>query len=213
MKYFRYILYLYVFIYVSSANAGSHEDFFSAIRLDNAAFLRSVLAQGFDPNTVDSDGQYGLIKALRESSPGVAAVLIAQPTTQIDVRNAQDESPLMLAALRGYRDLCDALIARGAAINKPGWTPLHYAATSGDEAIVALLLQHGAAIDAEAPNGNTPLMMGAKYGSSAVVQRLLDAGADVQRRSKAGLNALDFALQGEHPDAIRMLRAVLKPTQ
>ena len=44
-------------------------------------------------------------------------------------RSARDESPLMLAALHGLLAECQTLIQLGADVNKPGWTPLHYAAT------------------------------------------------------------------------------------
>lgn len=210
MKYFRYVVYLYVFIGYSLSVAGSYDDFFSAIKLDNPSSLIRLLAQGFDPNTVNPDGQYGLIIALRESSPKVAMVLIDHPATKVDVRNVVNESPLMLAALRGYLDLCVKLVARGAEINKSGWTPLHYAATGGNSEIVALLLKHGATVDAIAPNGSTPLMMAAMFGSTEAVRQLLDAGADPDLKNAGGQTALDYALSGSRPDAIAMLRKVMQ---
>ncbi|MBC7918908.1 MAG: ankyrin repeat domain-containing protein [Rhodoferax sp.] len=208
MKYFRYFVYLYVFIGYSFSNAGSYDDFFFAIRLDNPTLLSPLLAKGFDPNTVNPDGQYGLIVALRESSPKVAKVLAEHPATKVDVRNAVDESPLMLAALRGYLELCVTLVSRGAAINKSGWTPLHYAATGGNADIVAMLLKHNAGIDAVAPNGATPLMMGAMFGSTDVVKQLLDAGADPSLKNAGGQTALDYAINASRPDAIALLRKV-----
>jgi hypothetical protein len=208
MKYFRYIVYLYVFIGYSLSSAGSYDDFFIAIKQDSPSSINRLLAQGFDPNTVYSDGQYGLIMALRESSPKVAKVLGEHPATKVDVRNAVDESPLMLAALRGYLDLCATLISRGAEINKAGWTPLHYAATGGNAEIVSLLLKHSANINAVAPNGSTPLMMGAMFGSSEVVKQLLDAGADTDLKNAGGQTAMDYAINGSRPDAIAMLRKV-----
>lgn len=206
MKHFRYFLYLYVLIGYSFSNAGSYDDFFIAIKQDNASSISRLLAQGFDVNTVNPDGQYGLIMALRESSAKVAKVLVEHPATKVDVRNAVDESPLMLAALRGYMDLCATLVSRGAEINKPGWTPLHYAATAGNPDIVALLLKHGAKINAIAPNGSTPLMMGAMFGSTEVVKQLLDAGADPDLKNAGGQTALDYATNGGRPDAIALLR-------
>ena len=206
MKYIRYFFYLYVFIGYSLSNAGSYDDFFIAIKLDNPSSLSRLLAQGFDPNTVNADGQYGLIMALRESSPKVAKALMEHPATKIDVRNAANESPLMLAALRGYPELCATLVSRGAEINKPGWTPLHYAATGGNPEIVALLLKNSATVNAIAPNGSTPLMMAAMYGSTEAVKQLLDAGADPDLKNSGGQTALDYAINGSRPDAISMLR-------
>ena len=51
----------------------------------------------------------------------------------------------------------------------------------------------------------TPLMMAARYGSVEAVQMLLRAGADPRRRNGLGMDALDFAVSGERPDAIELL--------
>jgi ankyrin repeat protein len=75
------------------------------------------------------------------------------------VLNSKDESALMLAALKDQQDLAEKLIKKGADVNKTGWAPLHYAATNGHLAIISLLLENSAYIDAESPNGTTPLMM------------------------------------------------------
>ena len=85
-----------------------------------------------------------------------------------------------------------ALIARGADVNKTGWAPLHYAASAGTPqhtAIIALLLENHAYIDATSPNGTTPLMMAAHYGSNDAVQLLLDEGADPTLKNQLGLSA------------------------
>ena len=205
MKYIRFLVYFYVFIGYSLSFAGSYDDFFTSMKQDNPSLTRRLLAQGFDPNTVNPDGQYGLLIALRESSPKVAKALIENPATRVEVRNAVDESPLMLAALRGYLDLCTMLIARGAEINKSGWTPLHYAATGGDAEIVATLLKHHASVDARAPNGSTPLMMAAMFGSTEAVKKLLDAGANPGLKNAGGQTALDYATNGSRPDAVALL--------
>ena len=213
MKYIRYFLYLYVFIGYSLSNAGSYDDFFLAAKLDQPYVVEKLLARGFDPNTLAADGQTGLLVALRDSSPKVAKLLIDHPQTKVEARSAQDESPLMLAAMRGYLDLCQALIARDADVNKPGWTPLHYAATGGHLQITQLLLDHSAYIDAAAPNGSTPLMMAAMFGTTEVVNLLLKSGADPTLKNAAGDTALDYAIRGGRPDAQDILGKLLKPTK
>jgi ankyrin repeat protein len=54
----------------------------------------------------------------------------------------KDESPLMMAALKGHTALARKLIARDADVNKPGWAPLHYAATGGHLEMMELLLEN-----------------------------------------------------------------------
>ena len=84
----------------------------------------ALSSRGFDPNTVDPKGLGGLYLALREPSPKAALALIEWPKTDVEIRTDKDESPLMMAALKGYLELARRLIERGADVNKTGWTPL-----------------------------------------------------------------------------------------
>lgn len=202
-------IYLIVFIGFSAANAGSYDDFFAALERDATPDVQALLARGFDPNSVNPKGEYALVAALRLNAFGVAQLLIAQTATQVDVRTAKDETPLMLAALKGQLAVCTQLIARDADVNKTGWTPLHYAASGGKTEVVNLLLQHYAYIDAESPNGTTPLMMAAGYGAADTVKALLAAGADPTLKNALGLTALDFARGKNKPDAIELLSAAM----
>jgi ankyrin repeat protein len=208
--YFKILLLCLVAIGFSGARAGSYEDFFQALVRDDASTVQSLLKRGFDANTPDPAGQHPLYLALRQPSPKVAQVLIEWPGTKVDQRNKADETPLMMAALKGQLAQAKALIARDADVNKPGWAPLHYAATGGHLELMALLLEHHAFIDAESPNGSTPLMMAAMYGSPQAVRLLLDAGADVAMKNQLGLTALDFARRANRPDAVEMILAKVR---
>ena len=207
---FKYLVYLIVIIVFSSANAGSYDDYFQAVRIDNAGAVKQLLARGFDPNSVDPKGQYGLIRAIQYGSLTVVATLVDHPSTNIEVRTAQDESPLMLAALRGNLALCEKLIARDADVNKTGWAPLHYAATGAHLEVMQLLLDHSAYIDAESPNGSTPLMMAAMYGNAKAVDLLLQAGADPRLKNSLGLSALDFASKAGRQDSAALINAAIR---
>ena len=168
-------------------------DFFRAVNTDNADGVARALAQGFDPNAIDEHGQPALILALQLESVKVAKVLMDAKGVQIDIRNHAGETPLMLAALKAEVDAATALIAHGAAVQKEGWSPLHYAATGGSAAIVKLLLSKGANLEARSPNGSTPLMMAARYGNEEAVDALLAAGADRTAKNDLGMDASAFA--------------------
>ena len=193
-----------------NSHAGSYDDFFRAIKLDDVKTVQSLLGRGFDPNTVDEYGRPALFAALKEPSAKAAEALIRSAQTKVDLRNDKDESPLMLAALRGERTLVELLIWRDADVNKTGWTPLHYAASGGHAAIVQLLLDHSAYIDAESPNGTTPLMMAAYYAPPLAVKLLLEEGADPTLRNQAKASALDMALANDRKQSAYYLRAFIE---
>ena len=195
IKYIRIVSYVAVYIYISSAFAGSYEDFFSAVRRDDDVAIAALFKRGFDPNTRGPEGQSGLMLAMQVQSLRAAKSLLDHPAIEIDAVNAHGESALMFAALRGEMAWMEKLIERGARINLPGWSPLHYSATGHDPRIVALLLDRGADINADSPNRTTPLMMAARYGSEESVTLLLARGADPKRRNEHGLGAVDFARQ------------------
>ena len=159
--------------------------------------MNQLLERGFDPNAADEKGQVGLYLALREGSLQVAEALLKHPGLKVDAVNAADETPLMMAALRGNLEWTQRLLDRGAQLNRKGWTPLHYAASGPEPKVVSSLLDRGAEIEARSPNGTTPLMMAARYGAYDAAERLLARGADPRARNDLGLGAADFARQGD----------------
>lgn len=206
----KFVFYLVLALALSVARAGSYDDWFTAIKRDDAAAVRDLLRRGFDANTIDPSGRQGLFMALQDGSLKVAEVLVAWPRTQVEWRSTRDESPLMIAALKGHMDLVRKLVARDADVNKTGWTPLHYAATGAHLEIMQFLLDENAYIDAESPNKTTPLMMAAHYGSPAAVKLLLEAGADPTLRNELGLSAVDFAQRGNRRDAADLIAAAIR---
>ncbi len=172
----------------------SYREWFDAIRLDDPRRLNGLLARGFDPNTVEPERfDTGLILAVRQKSPKVFNLLLQHPEVNLDARSQNGDTALMIAAFQSDTASAIALIAKGAEINRPGWTALHYAAASGSLAIIRHLLDESAFIDAESPNKTTPLMMAARGGHDEAVSLLLAEGADVLLTNEAGLTAADFA--------------------
>lgn len=191
------IIYLIVAACFSSAQAGSYEDFFSAVDRDDPATIRALVQRGFDANSRNPQGQTGLFLALQGGSLRAAEALLADSSLDVNALNEAGESPLMIAALKGRLDWTQRLLDKGAQLDKSGWTPLHYAATGPEPAVVKLLLDRGAKIDAGSPNRSTPLMMAAQYGSPDSVELLLARGADPKAKNDQGLTAADFARLAE----------------
>jgi len=212
-KYIRHVLYLIVLYGFSIAHAGSYEDFFAAVRSDDAGSVSALIARGFDANVRDPDGQHALHLAMRSKSMKAAGALLGWNKINVEPRNKADESPLMLAALDGEKDLARRLVALGADVNKPGWAPLHYASTRGHLDIMTFLLDQNAYIDAASPNGTTPLMMAAFYGTPSAVKLLLEAGADPLLKNAQGLSAIDFAQRNNRADSAEIIAAFVRARQ
>jgi hypothetical protein len=90
---------------------------------------------------------------------------------------------------------------------RSGYTPLHYAARSGHEECVTLLLQSGASVHARtSAGGATPLMRAAFAGHAQICQMLLRAGAAVNAQDADGDTALHKAAQQQHKELFRLLQ-------
>jgi ankyrin repeat protein len=176
-----------------SAKADSYVDFFRAVNVDNARTVAELLDKGFDPNTLNESGQVALYIAMREDSPKVAALLLASPKLNVDATNAAGETPLMMAALKGRLDWARSLLERGAKVQKPGWSPVHYAATGPSTELLALMLDRGADINARAPDMSTPLMMAVRFGPEDSVKLLVKRGAEKSYINERNVTAADLA--------------------
>lgn len=185
----------------SAATTDQLTGFFRAVQMDDAGTVRKLLANGtVGPNAIDPiGGESGLILALREGSSRVADVLMAQPSLQLELKAPNGNTALMMAAFKHNTPAVKALLAKGAIVNRPGWTALHYAAASGDDEITRILLDHFAYIDAEAPAKFTPLMIAAREGHESTVALLLDEGADASLKNSESLTAAQIAERADKP--------------
>jgi ankyrin repeat protein len=89
-----------------------------------------------------------------------------------------------------------------------GATLLMAAATGGQdsEAMVRMLLQRGAGVNLQVPNGGTALMGAAANGLTTIVQALLDAKADASLQTTDGRTALMYAERHKHAATAQLLR-------
>lgn len=207
---FKIFLYLYVFIGFSTSKAGAFDDFFKAIVFDQVPVVAKLIYRGMDANTPTEKGEPALVFAVRSGAPKTVAYLLKQPGIHMDATNTADETALMLAA--NLNDLASAnlLIEAGASVNRPNWTPLHYAASKGHIAMMHVLIDNDAYVDAESPNGTTPLMMAAYYASPNAVKLMLEEGADPTLKNQDGMTALDMAIAKDKALSAQYIRAFIE---
>lgn len=197
----------------SLAHAAPADDLTVAAEMDDRRAVLALLLKGVDPNLTDARGRTPLFTAVREQSLQALDGLLAAPQLNVNAVNASGETPLMIAALQGSLPAVQALVKRGAAVNREGWTPLHYACSGPDNGVAAFLIAQGAELNARSENGTTPLMMAARYGNGDLVPLLLKAGAEPRAANEQELTAADFAQRGGRDKLAAELRRVMAERQ
>jgi ankyrin repeat protein len=127
----------------------------------------------------------------------------------VNARDKLGETPLHVAAVRGYQETSSPLIANGADINarnEDGVTPLHASALAGHKETIALLITKGADVNARNADGLTPLHAAALAGHTETVELLITKGADVNAKNEDGLTPLNAASQKGYWAIVELLR-------
>ena len=189
----------------SPAAADMYEDYIFAVSNDRVSLVKELLAKGVDPNVVAPNGEPVLVIAARAGYSGTVDALLAAKAN-VNARSKVGDTAIMAAALSGHLDLVKKFRVRGAEIDGAGWTPLIYAATGGQDAVVTYLLAEGANINAVSPNGTSALMMAVREGKGSTVTLLLNRGANVNLRNQSGATALSWALRGNEQEMAAALR-------
>jgi Ankyrin repeats (many copies)/Ankyrin repeats (3 copies) len=117
--------------------------------------------------------------------------------------------PLYYAAMLGFRDLVDHLIAEHPEyVNGKGGrqvSPMHIAAEAGHADILSSLLEHGADLDGRDGFDQTPLLRASHKGKLEAGRCLLDRGADINARNGSRATPLFEAVYFGHVEFARML--------
>lgn len=176
--------------------------FFRAVQMDDASTVRKMVGTVVNANELNPlGGEPALVLAIREGSTAVVQDLLAHPGTDLERKAVNGNTALMMAAFKRDGDTVRALLDKGAKVNQPGWTALHYAAASGDAAIAQLLIERGAKLDALSPRPSgavTPLMMAAREGQDGIVRLLVAKGANAGLKNTEGFTAAQLAKQAGH---------------
>jgi ankyrin repeat protein len=120
----------------------------------------------------------------------------------INAKNENGITALMLAATSGYGDIVELLLAQGAdskAKNNYGETALE---VTSDKKIKALLREHGQLTQIVSP---TALCRAARMGDIIAVKNYLDKGGDINSNGQEGLTALIEASSSGEKDMVELL--------
>jgi ankyrin repeat protein len=196
-------------IAAQAPNEKQVSSFFRAVQMDDASTVCKMVGTIVNANELNPlGGEPALVLAIREGSTAVVQDLLAHPGTDLERKAVNGNTALMMAAFKRDGDTVRALLDKGAKVNQPGWTALHYAAASGDAAIAQLLIERGAKLDALSPRPSgavTPLMMAAREGQDGIVRLLLAKGAKAGLKNTEGFTAAQLAKQAGHDKVAGLL--------
>src|SRR5690606_5107088 len=116
--------------------------------------------------TITNMSQSFLI-ACENGNRKIAELLLEQEVSEVNYADEKGRTALHYAAHRGYRAICEALIAKGADINYEdhnGETPLFFATLQSQTQVINLLLNSGAKAGIADEQGNNLLHLAIRNG-------------------------------------------------
>jgi len=127
----------------------------------------------------------------------------------INVSNSHGITPLHTAAKKGDIKVLNALLARGANVNRKvgslTMSPIQFAAFNNNAAVTKLLISKGARINANDNQGRTALKIASKLGNSNVVKALLAGGAKINQMQNLSSTALIEAVSAKKQETVSLL--------
>lgn len=106
-------------------------------------------------------------------------------------------------ALRTFPNVDKMINARDA----EDWTPLMWAAATGQMQTAQVLLGRGAKMDVQSKKGETALMVAAQSCDEPILLLLIHAGAKADLKNKAGETVRDILQQLGHDDTLAKINA------
>jgi ankyrin repeat protein len=213
---------------VNAASAAGATPLFVAASANGTAPVVSLLLdRGARVDASENRGVTPLIAASSVGNSDVARLLIAHGANvnaQATQPGQKSDTPLMGAAYNGDIELARLILARkpdvhatsapsdGTVKHGPvvygSLTVLHHAVTSRNAAMVKLMLDAGASVDARDARGMTPLMWAivTDRPELAIIKLLLDHGASLVVKTNDGETALDWARKFNDPAVLPLLK-------
>lgn len=142
--------------------------------------LKLQLAKGANFNSADSLGNPPLKLAIQWHHVDAARLIIDSGKADLNAKDSEGKTPLIVALTVGEKEIAEALIAKGVDIkakDKNDLTALNAALRGGQAEVATALIEKGADVNAADKTGTTPLMLAQQRGLTDVVALLKQKGA------------------------------------
>ncbi len=159
--------------------------------------IKLHIAKGADFNKADQYGYTPLKRAIEGHHPEAAIAIIESGKADLNAKDREGRTPLIVAASMGEQAIAEALIAKGADVKAKDTydrTALHAAIQLGQKDLATLLIDKGVDVNGTDKTGQTPLTLAMQRNQTEIADLLRKKGAKepVTRDSLYG----DYALAG-----------------
>ena len=154
-------------------------------------------------------GRTPLLIVARETGNAEFAAMLIDAGAEVNLRDRGGESPLDLAAWRGFAELVDLLLDNGAELPSPdsqsGQMVAMFAADKGLVRLFELSADSGVDLGLRNENNGSLLHSASQGGSAEIVARLLDEGFDPNEPDRYGRVPLHYAAEMGREDVAQIL--------
>jgi ankyrin repeat protein len=174
---------------VNAANVYGVTPLWLACMNANAQTAERLLDAGANANAALRAGETVLMRAARTGNPRIARALLAHGANVNARESVQQQTALMWAVAQGHGEVTRILLESGAdprARSTSGFSPLLFAARSGDIASARVLLDAGVDVNEGAPDGASPLLIAVASAQEDVARLLLERGANPNQADTLG---------------------------
>ena len=180
-----------------------------SVAKDSKEAARALLKNKANPNVQSKlNGWAALHFAAQEDNQDLCE-LLCDFKADLNVRTHENNSPLLIAALKRLKSMTSTLLRRKANVNahdSHGWTALHCAAQKNADDVISLLCANSADVEARTDKGNTPLAIAAIHCSEAAAKQLIKVGADLNATNHDDWTPLCCAVfKGSHSGLVECL--------
>lgn len=188
----------------------------SAIRANDIARVRQLLADGVSPNvSVEGGGWTPLMTAVMQDNAEMTGLLL-DSGADMYARTRNLQTPLHLAARWGKDKAIAPLMKHRVSTemqDELGWTPLMWAAMRNKRAAAEKLLKGGAKVNFTDSDGNSPLMLAVWRGHRDTAMLILSYGGSLTHKNREGLDAAGVAEKNRFPALAAELRSASKKSR
>ncbi len=118
----------------------------------------------------------------------------------INVKNSDGMTPLMLACFNGNRELAEFLLEKGAKVDvkdSDGWNALMWATRHDNIELIDCLVRHGANVNYHDGDGWNALFHACTKGNLKVVKYLVEHGAVIDSKNSLSKTVFEYATTDE----------------